>query len=284
MGGLALKQTFTRRYQKDEFEKIIPDIQAKLRTLFTDAMPTKYYTEKDSFGDADFLVLMDKPVTVDIRQWLIENFDSKEVFKNGSVYSFEYKELQVDLIFTSSANWETSQVYYSFNDIHNMIGKIAHRYAMKWGHEGLKYVYYSDGKKLGDIIVTKNYRDALTFLGFDADRYDQGFKNLGEIFAYIVNSKYFNPWLFDMENLNRINRERDKKRTTYQSFLEVCKAYKNSGEDAYHYFYHDKKVYLGMIDAAFPGFLKAYRKLEIEEERKTKIKNLFNGDLVNKFK
>ena len=283
MGGLALKKTHTRRYQKEEFELIIPDIQTKLRTLFTDAVPTKYYSQKDSFGDADFLVLMDKPVTVDIRQWLIETFDSKEVFKNGSVYSFEYKELQVDLIFTSSANWETSQVYYSYNDIHNMVGKIAHCFDCKWGHECLKYVYYTNGKKLGEIIITKNHRDALTFLGFDADRYDQGFKNLNEIFAYIINSKYFNPWLFDMENLNRVNRERDKKRTTYQSFLEVCKSYKNSGKNTYHYFYHDKKVYLGMIDASFPGFLKQYRNLEILEERKNKIKTLFNGNLVMEY-
>ena len=35
-----------------------------------------------------------------------------------------------------------------------------------------------------------------------------------------------------------------------------------------------------MIDNAFPGFLKSYRNLEILEERKNKIKSLFNGNLV----
>ena len=161
-----------------------------------------------------------------------------------------------------------------------MVGKIAHRFALKMGHEGLKYVYYSDGKKLGDIIVTKDHKKALTFLGFNADRYDEGFENLYEIFEYIITSKYFNPWIFDMENLNRINRERDKKRITYQSFLQLCTPLKDAGEDAYYYFYPDKKVYLGMIDNAFPGFLKSYRNLEILEERKNKIKSLFNGNLV----
>jgi len=55
---------------------------------------------------------------------------------------------------------------------------------------------------------------------------------------------------------------------------------KEKGSDAYHYFYHDKKVYLGLVDMYFPGFLKQYRQLEKKEERKRNISVLFNGNMI----
>jgi hypothetical protein len=41
-----------------------------------------------------------------------------------------------------------------------------------------------------------------------------------------------------------------------------------------------KKVYLGLIDHFFPGFLKKYRDLEIVEERKRLVHSLYNGNLI----
>jgi hypothetical protein len=55
---------------------------------------------------------------------------------------------------------------------------------------------------------------------------------------------------------------------------------KEAGIEAYHYFYHDKKVYLGLVDMYFPGFLKQYRQLEKKEERKRNISKLFNGNML----
>ena len=124
MGGLAIKNAYTRRYSKEEYDNILPEIIDKAKLLFTDARDTRYYFSKDSFGDADILCLVDKPIEIDITQWIYDTFDSKEVVKNSSVYSFEYKELQVDFILTPLRNWETSYTYFSFNDLHNLIGKI----------------------------------------------------------------------------------------------------------------------------------------------------------------
>lgn len=151
---------------------------------------------------------------------------------------------------------------------------------MKWGFNGLVYVYRIDGKVLGEIVVSKDYEKVLDFLGFDVERYNEGFDNLDQIFNYVTSSKYFNPWLFDFETLNRINRERDQKRTTYANFVKHVAPLKEKGKDAYHYFYYDKKVYLGLIDHYFPGFLKQYRELEKKEERKRTIHTLFNGNLI----
>lgn len=280
MGGNAIKNVVTRRYQKEEFDVILPIILEKAKKLFSEAVSTTYFKSKDSFGDADILCLVDKPINIDIKKWIIEEFNSKEVVQNTNVYSFEYNELQVDFILTSLSNWKTSQVYYSYNDLHNLIGKVAHKFNLKWGYKGLMFVYRIDGKVLGEICLTKDHKLALQFLGFDVARYEQGFDKLDEIFDFVTSSKYFNPWLYDFETLNRINRERDRKRKTYASFVEHVAPMKEKGKDAFHYFYADKKVYLGHIDFNFPGFLKQYRELEKKEERKRKIALLFNGNLL----
>jgi hypothetical protein len=46
MGGKALKSTFTRRYNKDEFEKILPEILLKAKKAFKDAKSTNYFKDK----------------------------------------------------------------------------------------------------------------------------------------------------------------------------------------------------------------------------------------------
>jgi len=279
MGGQALKNTFTRRYQKDEFDKIAPVIKEKLLKVFPKVDMPKYFRSKPSFGDADF-VCMATDKNIDFEKFFVDEFQSKEIFKNGHVYSIEYKELQVDIIITPEKAYETSLSYFAWNDCGNLIGKVAHRFGLKWGYKGLVYKYTIDGKKLGEFVITTDYRKALAFLGFDVARYDEGFDNLQEIFDFVTSSKYFNPWMFDFETLNRINRERDQKRATYAAFVEHVAPMKEIGREQYHYFYHDKKAYLALIDASFPGFFRKYRGLEKKEERKRAVHALYNGRLI----
>lgn len=278
MGGLAIKNAKTRRYSKEEFELIVPDILAKAKLVFTDAVATKAYRNKDSFGDADILCLSDGNIKTDnLEQWIYDTFESKEVVKNTTVYSFEYKELQVDFILTPPSNWESSQTYFSYNDIHNLIGKLFHSVGLKWGQDGLRYVYRIDGKVLGEIILTTKYTEAFKLVGLDSDTYSQGFDDLKDMFDFVITSPFFNPIKYDLENLNRINRERDKKRKTYAAFIQYVEPLR---QNEYIYLYPDKRVYLGLIDHYFPGFLLKYRNLELLEERKRKIHALYNGNIL----
>ena len=88
MGGLAIKNAYTRRYQKDEFDAILPEILTKAQKMFSSAVSTTYFKSKESFGDADILCLVDRPIDVDLKQWIIDEFQSKEVVQNSHVYSF----------------------------------------------------------------------------------------------------------------------------------------------------------------------------------------------------
>ena len=240
----------------------------------------KYFASKESFGDADFLCCVPEHFNVDIKKFIMDEFNSKEIFQNTTVYSFEFNELQVDMILMNEDNWVTANSYYSWNDCNNLIGKCAHKFGLKHGYTGLVYPYRIDGKMLGNILVSKDIPKILEFCGFDAKQYEQGFDSLEEIFDFVTSSKYFNPWMYDLENLNKINRDRDKKRSTYTAFVKHVAPLKEKGKDYYHYFYPDKKVYLGYIDHHFPGFLKKYRELEIREERLRSVNKLYNGDLI----
>lgn len=277
MGGNALKLAKTRRYSAKEYFDILPELLDKAKTLFSNAVPTLAYREKESFGDADILCLVDKEITINIKQWIQQTYNPTEIFVNNSVYSFDYKELQIDLILVSQSNWQSSITYYSWNDLHNLIGKLFHRFGLKWGMDGLKYVYNIDGKRLGKIYLTKSYKEAFKMVDLNVERYERGFNNLEEIFEFVIASKYFNPYIFDLENLNKVNRDRDKKRSTYAKFIEYITKYKEQPKESFHYFYHDKKAYLGVIDMYFPGFLRQYRELEKKEEHKRLVHNKFNG-------
>jgi hypothetical protein len=130
MGGNALKSIETRRYEMDEFYALWPILREKVQKHFkTEAELVISYHDKDSFGDMDIIVLNDRnmPTPEEIKRILTEDFGASEIHQNSTIYSFDFNELQIDLIFTPTSNWETSQVFFAYNDLGNLMGKIFHK-------------------------------------------------------------------------------------------------------------------------------------------------------------
>jgi hypothetical protein len=174
MGGSALKDYGVRRYLKDEFNNLSDELIPKIGELFkTDVELVKSYNNKESFGDMDLLVLNNgSSHFLYPSDLIIENLKPKGISKNSNVISFEYKELQIDLILTKSNNWETSKVFFAYNDLGNLMGRIYNSLGFKWGFDGLKYVHKIDDKVLGEIMVSKNPRDEIElFENFDIPIY-----------------------------------------------------------------------------------------------------------------
>jgi hypothetical protein len=92
-----LKNTITRRYQRDEFEVITVELKKTLSLFFKKVEMPLFYKNKESFGDADLLVagLYSQQ---NIHKIIKDSFAPNEIFTNGNCISFDYKELQVDLI------------------------------------------------------------------------------------------------------------------------------------------------------------------------------------------
>lgn len=237
MGGQALKNTVTRRYLKDEYFKLWKDIHIKfIEAAWQDGFQdVKFslipsYRSKKSFGDMDILVEKKEGKTEKIRKGIIQAFRPNEIVTNGDVISFDYEELQIDFIFVKPSSFDFALGYFSWNDLGNLIGRIAHFQGFKFGHKGLFKAYRRNGIHYGDVLVTDNFYQALIFLGYDPYRWQDGFETVEDIYRFVTTSRWFNPSFFDLNKVGHQTRIRDKKRPVYLGFLTWLKKRKEEGE------------------------------------------------------
>ncbi len=289
MGGNALKTTKTRRYQADEYFALANEVGDKLLWGYRGCEDKGFgrvnqvevieaYRSKESFGDMDVLytTLSGDPVDANFIQ---DTFSPNEIVRNGSVISFDYKELQIDLIHSPVESFEYASCYFRFNDLGNLVGRIAKAFNVKHGHRGLTLPLRDGDQQFAEIVLTTDHSKALRFMGLDSDRFQEGFEDLREIFDFVTASHYFDPESYKLENLNTIAKTRDRKRPTYNAFLEHTKDWKGPTWTNPHTL--DKKMWIPFILDQFPGarpdFDRAMEKLVFQQFIKTK----FNGTLVS---
>lgn len=222
MGGNIFKDTNVRLSAADYKE-----LELKLLNSIPDSLNIPHYRNKQSHGDIDLLVLDHINVEPYLKKagfhWL-----NKSV--NGNVHSYalktkENKEnttFQLDIIKTPIEYMQTSQFYFSYNDLNNLVGKIARQFDLSFGFKGLYYVYSKEDRK-NKFLLTQDPQTIYEFLGLDWFRYQKGFIELTDIFDFVVDSKYFSTTYFTLESLNHKHRKRDRVRHTYHSFLNYIK-------------------------------------------------------------
>jgi hypothetical protein len=231
------------------------------------------YFSKETFGDAD--ILIDLKLT---KEQIHVLFDPNEIVVNGPVTSFDYKGLQVDFIYSPRDEFEYALAYYSYNDLGNLIGKLAHKFGLKHGHDGL-WLPVRDGEQMiGQVRLTLSPYETLGFLGLYEHRYALGFDDLDEIFNFVATSPYYHPDLYKLENLNHIARIRDKKRDTYRKFLEFGE--KQPPREPYN-FHEDKHKYVPLILNTFPDAKAGYDELVGNLLIRRAAAEKFNGNLVS---
>lgn len=289
MGGRALKNTFTRRYERAEFQELSKELVDTLNKVFRRVTIPLYYKNKETFGDIDILVSTDISTAYkdnfDMRKFIDLTFKPNEIFHNGTCWSFDYKEIQVDIITCEPEHFDSNAMYLSYNDLGNFIGRLAHGFGLKYGQEGLWLEHQFKGKNIGTISVSKDYPKIFEFLGLSFERYEQGFNELEEIFEFIAESPYFNWKKYQMEELNKINRDRNKKRASYTSFLTWIA--ENVADENHEYkFEKDSTAYFIKIDDYFPeaNLITEVRRLEYLECRKLYVQSKFNGgDVMRRY-
>ena len=286
MGGSALKHVETKRLTTKEFEEIKKELIPKLIIEFkTEIYPLKYYFDKQDHGDLDLLVKIPCNQQKLIKQILYNIYECNEVYYNDYCYSFDYKGFQVDLILIDDKYFEVAKIFYDFNDLGILVGKIANHFGLKFGEYGLKFVLYSRDRtqKLRRIHLTSNIEKVFYILGLDYERYKWGFKNLEELFNYIAYSKYFYKYLGTLEYLSSDQRHRDKKRKNIKLFETWLKD-KNDIPEFNEKFNFDQTIEL--INKEFPEInlnaiiKKEYEKLDIGKQ----VIEKFNGYIImNRF-
>ena len=244
------------------------------------------YNTKPDHGDLDVLIKIDQAFLdkdINLKDLVQETFKPQVIHSNGGVLSFDYENFQIDFIPIKEENWEIAQVYYSYDPLGNAMGKTFHKMNLSYGWDGLKYKYRNfNGRNSHNIVVTKDPRKIFKFGGYDYDRYLEGFKTIEEIFDFIVDSKQFHVDIFRMENLNHIDKKRNRKRKSYHAFLEYIEKIENIVPFQFEL---NKSFYLPIIDNYFPEakLLTQIGVLDEQDKINQQLSEKFNGRLVMKW-
>lgn len=296
MGGNALKEYGAKRLDRVEYEKIAYTLSGALnhilsrRGVIGQAWVIRAYRNKPSFGDIDVVVpasLKRRGLTDDdLAMMLAFHFKSPTPFiykPNGPVTSFgiplpDGGVFQADLIFTEYDDLKFAIEYYSWNDLGNLIGRIAHKLGLRFGHDGLA-MPLRDGTNLFDTIyLTKDFKTAIEFLGYSSEKYLHGFDTMEDIFRFTIDTPMFNSAIYDLDNRNHTARVRDRKRPTYTAFLEWLKVHPEV--DKQFDFPKDKSWWHPIIWGSFPDAKLEYIDALARLQRKKLVKSKFNGEIV----
>jgi len=230
MGGNALSVT-TCQLNDRNYHRLSNQIIEQIKEVYNKRIGLiPSYLNKADFGDMDILI----ESSPEYNPYHISKFlNATEVVTNGSCTSIGIKLdhgiFQVDLIKVKPEDFSFALGYFSYNDLGNLIGRISHKFGFKFGHQGLLYILRDKENKtnvIKEIVVTKNFSEALRFLGFNPNAYYSGtFLEIKDVFEYVINSPYFSPSIYLWDNLNHTQRVRDKKRKTYNQFVRYIQQF-----------------------------------------------------------
>lgn len=291
MGGNALKNTVTRRYGNVEFYRTMTQVQNMIGwalELDSYSLPLLSYGDKESFGDMDVLIESDH-LPPDWCDRVYKQFGSTERVKNGNVLSLNYRDLQVDLIATPAAQMLTSWNYFNYNDLGNLLGRVAHSMGLKLGHDGLSYSWREDTYNFRTEVICTDWDMILTILGYDPARYAAGFPTMLSIFEFVASGQFFRREIYQLENRNHAARVRDQKRKTYMSFLDWIETLPPaaSGPEMARpdatIIRMDKLYFLGRVFRFLPEFAERHAQVMQEWAAAKEFKRRYNGALVSEW-
>lgn len=278
MGGHALKKVVTRRYNRDEYLALKEKILQKIHLDIPNAATPREFPSKESFGDLD--VLMVCPPTIRMREFITKTFQPNEIVQNGTVYSFDVEEFQVDFILIPADQYENAVVYFSYSDLGGLIGNVCHKIGLKYGMQGLwmnvHTKEFDPTTTSTQLILSRNVEQIFAFLGYDYEKYQKGFANPTEFFQWLIEGKYFRRLYFDENQLNHAHRHRTAKRPIYLQFVEFLNEHNIDGKE---FVGSEEELLRDVRRQALTFFNKQSeydQGLQVREDRKS-LKDKYNG-------
>lgn len=284
MGGNALSVP-SIRLDKFEYE----DLSRRIRNGFHESLQIiPSYRNKPTFGDMDVLYKNDDEFydlsNIAFTEDILKKFCGltvKEHFKNGNIVSYGVELpqgiFQLDFIGVQSKYFDFALNYFSYNDMGNLLGRVAHGMGVKLSFEGLRYIQRDEkGRVLHEHVLTVDWNKALEFMGYDSERYEQGFDDLQDIFNYVVLNENYSFEYYKLSQRNYEARIRDRKRASYRAFLEWVEAHRMYGNLPL-----PKEAYISYTFDEFPSFEMDYNVIRAQAELKRKAVLWYNGYIVS---
>ena len=276
MGGNLFK---VGRIQKEEYFNILDSLKPILTKHFGDhyRIPVAYRNKKD-YGDVDIIV--DAAVVLNKTNWkneLCKDLNVTQVQSQRNVFSMLYRNFQTDIFLVGTNKLDTCYNFMCYNILGNLIGRIYHKFDLRYGEDGLHYVLRGYNNHISkEVLVSRDMREILKFIGLSYDRWEQGFADLEQIFQYVMISKYFCSNSYDLKYFNI--QKRATERPDFNKFLDYLETNKI---DKNFEFDKNKEVYLPMIDEFFKTDLQTKHKEHLEKQRILEaVSKKFNGKIV----
>lgn len=228
MGGNALSIPSVR-LEAEPYRKLWKSVEMRLRLLYDEVALIPAYKTKSSFGDMDVLVHGCKVHPTQV----IHTLGAVEEHRNGNVWSLglptTFGLFQLDLIHCPKEELPFAEVYFAYNDLGNLMGRIAHKMGFKYGHDGLWYVIRDPNNPttvIKEVMVSRDLASVFGFMGYSFDKWranhTSGFQTLEDVFKYVADNKWFDKDIYLLHNRNHTARVRDRKRSSYTAFLKWC--------------------------------------------------------------
>lgn len=277
MGGNALKTMFGKEVERmtsvqlGEFAEDI-ELTLQMYSLGSKADPVKFYHAKEDHGDLDMVVAGKVPTDRHIQI----AFQTELVHKNDTTFSLLYKDkYQVDLIYSDLETYESQLNFRNYSPFGNIFSRLLKQLDVSLKTTGLYYVFRGGDSYVENILLTRNWEQILLYGGLDPLVYRSGFWTQENIFEYVCDSPYFRKSIYAFENLNHVNRKRDRVRPDYNAWNDYIQSKNDRWLDL-----PDAKANLQRIHHWFPSFSWnlecAHRRYTKRLERKLK----FNGVYV----
>lgn len=221
MGGNALKNCKTKRLNKELYLKYEQELINLIQPLVTFFYIPRYFNEKETFGDIDIVYYINN--SNEFLNLIKNLFNSKDVFYNGDITSFEYNEFQVDLIKSRPYYFNNHCCFLDFNDFGGILGQMISRYELKYGFEGFYYKVHRDHIRehyIDEIHLSSDPQEIFNYLGLDYNHFVRGFETPNEMFQFLSTCIYCSTKSYSTENINTVHRKRLKHRPVYQKFIE----------------------------------------------------------------
>jgi hypothetical protein len=242
-------------------------------------LPIREIKCKETYGDIDFLFpnIHSKESTIALLSQELEiyNVSITGHISNDNILSLALNNKhEIDIIFTDRVL--LAHHYYSDNDRGNLLGNIFHHLGFNYGHKGL-YLKLDNTK----LLLSERTADILSFIGYTSpDIYkilelSFSFPTYEDMFDWVIKCPLFNSNYFQWESLNNKNRSRNKKRSSYNKFLEYIENKKFPNIEVSQNLI---KFYALEFFGKEKEYLDIYKKLEFNKARK----DLINGDIISK--
>jgi hypothetical protein len=242
----------------------------------------RYYKTKETFGDMDIIInnkFFDLPkyMQISFKDKLINHFDISQYKTIGGTFHTLYEGLQVDYFSVDISKLQTISNYMDYG-VGNFIGKIARKFNLKYGMDGLSYVYRSsDNYYKNELLISTDLEKIFKLFDLDYTKWKQGFIDKKDAFDWIISSKFFSTYTY--YNQKPSTKKREKNRQEFKDFISYLR---NNNID--------KDITFASEEAIFDTIKEIFLNVDIISfinENALKYKNIlrikekFNANVIN---